>query len=242
MGIFRGCLFTRFHFFDKHGRKRFAVPGGYTIVMCFSATASFIAGGALSTAGAVLLSRVKNKKELPLAAIPLLFGVQQIIEGVVWLSLGSALPNTLNLVGTYAYVMFSHVLWPVLLPVAVLLIETDPVRKKILTIFSVVGLTLGLYLLYFVATASMTSQILNHSICYSSVRLPLPFAEVLYLVVVCGSCLVSSRKVICLLGGALFISYLAAHWFFSATLFSTWCFFAALLSVIVFIYFRKRKE
>lgn len=51
--------------------------------MCFSASASFIAGASLSAIGVATLRRVESKKEIPFATIPLLFGIQQLIEGVI---------------------------------------------------------------------------------------------------------------------------------------------------------------
>jgi hypothetical protein len=56
--------------------------------MCFSPTASFVAGVAISTVGVATLKNVKNKREIPFALVPLIFGIQQIIEGFVWLSFG----------------------------------------------------------------------------------------------------------------------------------------------------------
>jgi hypothetical protein len=54
--------------------------------MCFSASASFIAGATLSAVGLATLRMTKRKAEIPFAMIPLLFGVQQITEGMIWLS------------------------------------------------------------------------------------------------------------------------------------------------------------
>ena len=45
--------------------------------MCFSATASFAASGALGLVGAASLAKTKSKKEVPFAAVPLIFAVQQ---------------------------------------------------------------------------------------------------------------------------------------------------------------------
>ena len=55
--------------------------------MCFSATASFTAGSVLSAVGIATIMKAERKSEVPFAMIPLLFGVQQFIEGVVWLTL-----------------------------------------------------------------------------------------------------------------------------------------------------------
>ena len=54
--------------------------------MCFSATASFVASGALSALGVATLRATQRKAEIPFATIPLLFGIQQFVEGVLWLS------------------------------------------------------------------------------------------------------------------------------------------------------------
>ena len=54
--------------------------------MCFSASASFIAGTSLSAVGVAALRNTKARSEQPLAAIPLLFGIQQLAEGVIWLT------------------------------------------------------------------------------------------------------------------------------------------------------------
>ena len=91
--------------------------------MCFSATASFSAGAVLLGLGTLTLKSAHRPRELPFAAIPLLFAIQQLSEGVIWLTFGSEAP-LLNTVMTHVYSFFSHVLWPIYVPVAVLLIET----------------------------------------------------------------------------------------------------------------------
>ena len=204
--------------------------------MCFSATASFVAGGALSVAGGLTLAQVKKKTSLPFASIPLLFGIQQAIEGAVWLSFGTSVLNT---VMTYAYSLFSHVLWPIFVPFSVFLIETDSVRKQVLSLFSIVGLAVGAYLLYFIIAEPVTSRVVGNSIAYDSPHLYPWEMMALYLVATCGSCLVSSHKIINVFGVVLFVSFALAGWFFVETFFSVWCFFAAILSVLVYWYFRN---
>ena len=99
--------------------------------MCFSATASFAAGAALLGVGAVTVSRVRRPAELPFAMIPGLFGVQQLVEGALWLTFADTAPHA-NSVLTHAYSFFSHVLWPIYVPIAVLLLEPEAWRRKLL--------------------------------------------------------------------------------------------------------------
>jgi hypothetical protein len=53
--------------------------------MCFSAEASFAAGGLLIAGGVVSTVKLKPaRKSLALASIPIIFGIHQLSEGVVW--------------------------------------------------------------------------------------------------------------------------------------------------------------
>ena len=54
--------------------------------MCFSASASFVAGTGLCVVGVAALRQTVARSEIPLAMIPLLFGLQQLTEGVIWLT------------------------------------------------------------------------------------------------------------------------------------------------------------
>lgn len=207
--------------------------------MCFSATASFVAAAGLAAVGGVTLSKVKEKVEIPFASIPLLFGVQQAIEGVIWVSFGLPLVNT---VMTYAYLMFAYVLWPVFVPVAVLLIETNPVRKNILRAISIFGFALGIYLLYFIFADPGKAHIVNQSIAYDFRHLYefLPLA--LYVAVTCGSGLVSSHKILNIFAIGVLVAFFVTYWFFNVTFISVWCFFAAILSAIIYWYFKNNPK
>ena len=51
---------------------------------------------------------------------------------------------------TYIFSAFSHVLWPIFVPFAILLVETSRRRMRAIAVFQVLGLAVGLYLLYFI--------------------------------------------------------------------------------------------
>ena len=114
--------------------------------MCFSATASFAAGAFLLGLGTLTLKSARRPREIPFAAIPLLFAIQQLTEGVVWLSFRDEAP-LLNTAMTHVFSFFSHVLWPIYVPIAVLLIEPPGRRRQALLAFVAAGLAVGAYLL-----------------------------------------------------------------------------------------------
>ena len=202
--------------------------------MCFSPTASFVAAGALGAGGAFTFRKVKRPRQLPFAAIPLLFGLQQAVEGVVWLSFGHPV---LNAVFSFIYVMFSHVLWPSYVPLAAWSLEPDRRRKRLLSYFLWLGVGLSAVLLAYVLRGPVTSAIVGHCIAYD-VPLPgVPLGLALYVLVTCGSCLLSTRPFVRLFGGGLSVSLLIAYWAYGQAFTSVWCFFAAILSLIVYVHF-----
>jgi len=207
--------------------------------MCFSATASFTAGVALSAVGIVTIKKTRTRSEIPLAAIPLVCGIQQLVEGFVWLSLGSG-NAILNALASNTYYVFANVWWPIFLPLAVLLVETVRWRKNILLAFEVAGIGIGAYFAQYILTnAPITSRVLDQCIVYSHPTWYIHPVLAAYVIVICIGCLVSSKKIINVFGMLLFASLLVTYFFYTAALVSVWCFFAGLLSMVIYTYFTR---
>ncbi|MBD2056564.1 hypothetical protein H6F88_11140 [Oculatella sp. FACHB-28] len=77
--------------------------------MCFSAPVSFTASALLIPAGlyALRLAYGQNSSYLPLASIPIAFGVQQACEGLVWLSIEADSSTAVN-VGAFSFLGFAY--------------------------------------------------------------------------------------------------------------------------------------
>jgi hypothetical protein len=204
--------------------------------MCFSATASLTAGIGLLAIGAVTANRVRRRAELPFALIPSLFGVQQLIEGALWLTFPDTAPLA-NTVLTYLYSFFSHVLWPIYVPIAVLLLEPVAWRRKLLMVIAAAGAAVGLYLLYFLIREPIVSEVVGGHISYQSPHFYIVAVMVLYVLATCVSSFVSSCKTIRWFGAATFVALLTAAAFYNFWFISVWCFFAAVLSLIVLVHF-----
>jgi len=204
--------------------------------MCFSATVSFVAGVSLSVFGAVTLKMTRKKTEIPFAMIPLLFGAQQIVEGMLWLSFkfDAAL---LNLVMTYLFTLFSHVLWPTYLPYSIGLIETVAWRSRVITVFQVLGGAVSLYLLYSIVRFPVISEIDEHMVYVLPYVREHPVLD-LYLAATCIAPLFSSHNFVRIFGVLTLLLFFVALWFYTVALFSVWCFFSAILSVLIYLHFR----
>lgn len=81
--------------------------------MCFSAEASFAASAAICAVGTLSVARAKNARQLPFAAIPLIFSLQQAIEGVLWIALSNPEYSAWQSKAMYAFLFFAQVFWPV---------------------------------------------------------------------------------------------------------------------------------
>ena len=207
--------------------------------MCFSATASFIAGTTLSVVGVAALKRTEAKTELPFAAIPLLFGIQQLIEGVIWLTFSYDTPF-LKQTLTYVYAGFSHVLWPIYVPLAMGILEAVRWRKQAIFAFGVAGVAVALYLLYFIVTRSVVAELIGRNIVYASPHFYLISVLTLYLAATCISCFFSSHGFVKLFGVLMLLSFTATYLFYSLALVSVWCFFASVLSLLIYMHLRFR--
>ncbi|MDQ2666667.1 MAG: hypothetical protein M3Z05_11725 [Gemmatimonadota bacterium] len=208
--------------------------------MCFSATASFVAGTTLSVVGVATITKVEQRSELPFALIPLLFGIQQLIEGVIWLTFSHDLP-LIKQTMTYVYSVFSHVLWPIYIPFAFRVLETTPWRRAAMLWFQGIGLAVGLYLLYFIVTRPVVAQIVGQHVVYESSHFFIRPVILLYVVSTCLTGTVSSHTFVRLFGGLALLSFIATYFFAVNALVSVWCFFAALLSVLIYLHLQYRQ-
>lgn len=200
--------------------------------MCFSATASFSAGIVLLSVGVLAVKSARGPREVPLAAIPLLFAIQQLIEGVVWLTFRYEAP-LLNAAMTHAYSFFSHVLWPVYVPAAVLLIEPAGWRRTTLWGIVAAGAAVAIYFMYMLVAFPVVSRAAGQHIEYVS---PHFFAAVvmgMYLLSTAISPMVSTHRWVKVFGVLALASFAAAYYFYAQWFISVWCLFAALLSLVL---------
>ena len=210
--------------------------------MCFSATASFSAGALLLGIGALTLKSTRRPRERPFAVIPMLFAIQQLSEGVIWLTFRHDAP-LLNAAMTHFYSFFSHVLWPIYVPVAVLLIEPPGWRRRALVAFIAAGIAVGAYLLYFLAAFPIVSRPIGQHIEYVSPHFFAMAAMTLYLLSTTVSPIFSRHRMVNVFGILALLSFGAAYFFYATWFISVWCFFAALLSAVVYVHFvRQRAE
>ncbi len=204
--------------------------------MCFSASASFLASGYLTIMGALCLRKNKLKEATLFAAIPLLFAVQQFSEGLLWLSFSHNWPQIQHLM-PYIFLFFAFFLWPIWIPVSVMLVEPHKARRKHLTALTIIGGLVSLYLYGHVLLHGVGAQAL-HCHIYYDVTVPEAgtiIGMIVYLLTTCIPFFISSLPIMWLFGLFLLLSYWFTYIFYFTYLISLWCFFAAVLSGCVYV-------
>jgi hypothetical protein len=208
--------------------------------MCFSAPVSFAAAAALLTIGTVAARRTRQWAELPFALIPVWFGVQQLLEGGLWLTLVPQQQTCLNSALTQGYSAFSQVIWPIYIPLSVWLLESSGWRRHAIGLIAVAGAAVSLYLLWYLMHVPAVGQVQGRHIAYIFPHFHQSLATALYLLSACVSPLLSRFKVVRLFGLLATLSLLATAFFYAQWFISVWCFFAALLSSVILLHFPAR--
>lgn len=206
--------------------------------MCFSAQASFTLSAILIGVGAAAVARSASPAHRMLAAAPVLFGVQQAAEGVIWLTVGAPSHAEGQRFAVDVFLGFAMVVWPLWVPLALQRIERDRTRRRLLTGLCWVSGIISIAAAVLLSRWQPFATIAGHSIAYSYPGTSNTVLHVLlviaYIVSTIGPFFVSTSKLARTLGIMLVVSVIAATLIRRDSLTSVWCFFAAILSVLIF--------
>jgi len=231
--------------------------------MCFSGKVSYIAGGILLSLGLCCISiccfasghhGVKQRLSyFPLAIVPLLFGMQQITEGFVW----SDLQNE-TAIGIYMYMAYAF--WCFWIPFAFMIAEigyfrinsrSPTTRRKarfrmvVLMINTLIGFAFMIYMTTSILKKPLQATIRGGHILYNgnpratyavapdTWSIGNGFGVSLYVYLIISSMCVTSMKGGRLLGIVSAITLTITLVVYHITWTSTWCFFQAIVSVII---------
>ncbi len=208
--------------------------------MCFGAEASFISSGLLLTIGIASIRKTCSKKEIPLASLPIILSAHQFIEGLLWLTLLGKIPQSFQFPMTLIFLIVAFSFWPTYSPISIFCIESNPKRK--LSIFSLIifGIVVSTFLFYYLLVGPFSASIVNCSIYYNHFIPGQKELAILYLLTTFGPYLLSSYKKIVHIGILNVIFCFISYYLYSQTFISVWCFFAALLSIAIYFFFRGK--
>jgi len=207
--------------------------------MCFGPVASFTASAVLASIGTAVIRNIRSKKEILFAAFPILFALQQFTEGLLWLVIKNQKHGALEKGLTFAFLVFAYSFWPILCPASVYAIEYDQNQRKILRRLILLGIGTSAYLFFYIIKNPFYATVLNCSIRYKTFVAWAPIFTGIYLIVTLLPYFISSHRSILIFGLPNLIFCVIAYFFYEVTFISTWCFFAAVISLNLYFFLRK---
>ncbi|WP_086831417.1 DUF6629 family protein [Streptomyces sp. NRRL B-24572] len=230
--------------------------------MCWSATADLWAGLGIGAVGVVSLASVRRPGDAPLAALPLLLGAHQLVEAAVWHAGGGTGPATL------AWAVIALPLLPLWVPLGVLaaarprrsvplavagprlLVPLAATRSRLLVpsaadrsrllVPLAAGLATASVLAYRLATRPVSAEIRGHTLGYT---VDLPYAPLVlagYLLATVGALLLARDRLLRILGLVTGAGAAVCALLWRTEFVSTWCALAAVASLLLLAWVRRR--
>ena len=207
--------------------------------MCFSAPGSFGMSGVLTVVGIAALAKSAQRPRRMFAAVPLIFAAQQAAEGIVWLTIGEDALTPLHHAAVDTFLGIALVLWPTWLPISLRRIESDSFRRRALTGLCWLGGVVSVAGLVLLLRWQPAAVIVGHSIRYdyagSSDALQGFINLAAYVTVTVVPFFVSTARMTRTIGFTFVVSLLIVYAVQRDVLTSVWCFFAAVLSVLILL-------
>lgn len=223
--------------------------------MCFSATASFTAAGVLATVGCLSIKAASSPQLRLMALIPLFFAVQQLFEGITWITLTPELINSIfHIIGIYGFLFFAGIFWPIWIPFTLFQLERNSFRKSLfkvnLAIGAFVAACIGLIMLVIGQEAEILAQHISYPLLSNSFNHYLVsdtgtgyfFLMGLYVWVVVGSCFISTVPYLWHFGLLTGLAFVITQMFYAYAFESIWCYFAAIISGLIFFIIHELEQ
>ncbi|MEO1003270.1 MAG: DUF6629 family protein [Cyanobacteria bacterium J06638_7] len=216
--------------------------------MCFSASASFTAAAVLMPMGiySIHIARtIPRRGYEPLAAIPLFFGLQQFVEGLVWTGLDSGRLEPLTTAASVGFLFFAYCFWMIWVPwsaYAISAANEPPARSRRLRwvwiIASVLGI--GFFLPVLIHPPLVQPNVFTDGRITYQVQTVLhnfintePLGQLLYWGFIVAPLVALRDPAVKLFGVLIFVSIFLTWFTYSQAFNSVWCFYCAILSIVV---------
>ncbi|WP_431682352.1 DUF6629 family protein [Kitasatospora sp. KL5] len=202
--------------------------------MCWSAEADAAAGVLVAGLGTVCLLRVRDPRRLPLAALPLLLGVHQLVEAAVWLGEDGRIGAGPAQAARTVWALIALPLLPLLVPFgAWCAAGPGGARRRQLGWLAALGAVVAVPLAVAVLRHPVAAEVRHHTLAYA-VGVPwAPVPTAAYLLATIGSLVVSGDRALRRLGLVMGAGAVVCAVLWRAAFASTWCALAALAAAML---------
>ena len=207
------------------------------LIMCWSPGADAVAGAVVASVGVVTLVVARRGRDRVLGALPLLLGVHQLVEAVVWLDTQGRVSAGVGQAAVVAWAVIAFVVLPTLVPVGVLVADWPRGRWRVgvcAGVGVVVSVSMAVQLGVLGVSAQAHGRVLEYGIGLTTeATLVLVGA---YLVATLGAPLLSADRYLRWFGVVAFAGAAGCGVAWRLAFASTWCAFAAVVSVMLLVW------
>jgi hypothetical protein len=207
--------------------------------MCYSPEADLIAGLVVGAVGIDAVRHVDDRRNLALAAVPLVLAAHLLVEAVAWWGLEGSVSPAAGDLAVSVYLIIALGVLPVLVPYAVMRSEPDRQRQARMLPFVLLGIGVSIVLLFGMATNPHGATIGGRYLAYHTVDPAYGLTAGFYVIAVCTPFLMSSQRRLVVFGVANIVALTLLSVLLSNGLISLWCFWAAVSSVVIARHIRE---
>jgi hypothetical protein len=201
--------------------------------VCFSPEADLVAGIVVGGIGLDAMRRAPHRRYLPLAGLPLLLGVHQVVEAFGWWGLRGDLPRQVGDTATWIYLAIALVVVPALVPTAFHSAEGDSTRRARLLPFVVLGIAVAVALLPGLLNGGAGGEVACRYIAYDTGTRYAGYVLPFYVAATCAPMLLSGSRRLLFFGVANLVAVALLSWLLARGVISLWCVWAAASSVVI---------
>jgi Family of unknown function (DUF6629) len=208
--------------------------------VCFSPQADVVVGAIVVGVGVDAVRHVTAPRQIPIATLPLLLGAHQLTEAFVWWGLYGDVSESVERIATWIYLLVALAVVPFYIPLAVGFVERSAARRRVIGVFAVAGLVVSVALGSAMFRGPIHAAIQGHHISYELDGLHAGGEwTALYVVATCGALLACSSRDIAAIGALNFVAVPVLAWLTMTGFVSLWCFWAAIVSVLIARHLRR---
>ena len=206
--------------------------------MCFSAEMDLAAGAVITAVGIDTLRNVRTRDQLAIAALPLVLGVHQLVETLVWWNLEGHVSDAVGDPAAWVYLVIALGVVPVLVPYAFLRLGTtrSPLVDRV---FLVAGLGAAVVGLAALGLEPVGRRIDGHHVSYNP---GVPYDALVltaYVLATCGPALAARAPSLRWFGVGNLVAIALLAWLDRNAVVSLWCVWAAFTSVLINVHVRE---
>lgn len=211
----------------------------YGLDVCFSPQADLIGGSIISGLGIDAIRHLRSRRNfLPLASLPLILGVHQVIESFIWWGLQGDVSHAVERIALWAYLLIAFVFLPIFIPLAIMCIEPTVRRRLMMLPFAAIGVGVAGVLLAALIRGPFSVGMRPHHLDYFINQRHGLVIVGFYVVAVCGALLCSGDRRIVVFGVVNVVAIAVIAWSIADGFASVWCGWAAVSSGAIALYMR----